>query len=131
MVSFMEYFCTKRLNFDFCLFNVTHFNVIWFLSHFSPSEQNEGLNINPNILPSGKNKSIVGPFVAVLATIVFLVSYLPFILIEGFSVDFGSLWDIISFLLPTIIPTFLIPIMFYFTTPKSFAMIKDIISDMF
>ena len=99
--------------------------------HFSPPEQNQGFNLNPNIGPNGKNKSIVGPFVAGIATIVFIVSYLPFILIESFSADFGSLWDIISFLLPTIIPTFLIPIMFYFTTPKSFAMIKDIISDMF
>ena len=99
--------------------------------HFSPPEQNQGFNLNPNIGPNGKNKSIVGPFVAGIATIVFIVSYLPFILIESFSADFGSLWDIISFLLPTIIPTFLIPIMFHFSTPKSFVMIKDIISDMF
>ena len=62
----------NRLKFDFWLWNETYLSFSYFYLYFSPSEQNQGFNINPNIGPGGKNKSIVGSFVAVLTTIVFL-----------------------------------------------------------
>ena len=113
----------------FILSPVIHFDSLYL--NCSPSNQNPGFNVNPNIGPDGKNKSIVSPKVAKIASIVFCFSFIPLIIVEEYSVDLGSQFDMISFLIPTIFPTFFIPLMFYITTPKSFTMIKEIVSDMF
>ena len=102
-----------------------------YYSYYSPSHENLSFYMNPNIGPDGKNNSIVSPTVAKIASVVFCISFVPLILVEEYSVDLGHQFDMISFLFPTIFPTFFIPIMFYITTPKSFAMIKEIVSDMF
>lgn len=97
----------------------------------APVVLNLGLNLNPNIGTDGKNKSILGKCGTVFASLLMMVVLLPFFLTEIFETKFEPEWHKLYFLLPNIVPTFLIPALFYVTNPKSFLIIKDLIYDLF
>ena len=103
------------------------------ISRFSnepPNVLNQGFNLNPNIGKDGKNKSILGKCGTIIASILLSISLLPFFVTELFGAKVESEWHKLFFLLPNIVPTFLIPALFYFTNPRSFCIIKDIMFDL-
>ena len=95
------------------------------------SSTNQHMNLNPNIGQDGRNKSLVSYCGMILVANMINIAFVPSFLKEVLSVEIGSEWDRIHLILPSIVSTFLIPILFYVSTPKSFKMTKEIIADMF